>query len=80
MMLSGKTCLLPLAIDHVATASAPVTTVWRTETDFNWQGKDPNLVPTFGTYRYHRTLEELLAGKLKREEIFQGFREQIVWL
>ena len=34
---------------NMAESSSPTTGVWSNQSGFNWQGKDPNMVPTFGT-------------------------------
>jgi len=36
-------------VDNMAESSSPTTEVWANQIGFNWQGKDPNTLPTFGT-------------------------------
>ncbi len=37
-----------LAAD-MATASSPITSLYSTQSGYNWQGKDPDYIPDFGT-------------------------------
>ncbi len=34
---------------NMAESSSPTTGVWSNQSGYEWQGKDPNMVPTFGT-------------------------------
>ncbi|MEX6690850.1 ABC transporter permease [Danxiaibacter flavus] len=52
------------AVENMATSSGPITEVWGTETGFNWQGKNPNYVPTFGTLRVSRDLGRTIDWKI----------------
>ncbi|HEX5153770.1 MAG TPA: ABC transporter permease [Parafilimonas sp.] len=36
-------------VDNMAESSSPTTQVWSNQIGFNWQGKDPNTLPSFGT-------------------------------
>ncbi|HVZ97474.1 MAG TPA: FtsX-like permease family protein [Chitinophagaceae bacterium] len=36
-------------VDDMAESSSPTTGVWSNQIGFNWQGKDPNTLPSFGT-------------------------------
>jgi putative ABC transport system permease protein len=36
-------------VDNMAESSSPTTNVWSNNIGFNWQGKDPNSLPSFGT-------------------------------
>src|ERR1700754_26634 len=36
-------------VENVATSSSPTTGVYSNQIGFNWQGKDPNTLPSFGT-------------------------------
>ncbi|HWB27746.1 MAG TPA: ABC transporter permease [Chitinophagaceae bacterium] len=37
------------AVEDMAESSSPTTGVWSNQSGFDWRGKDPNMVPTFGT-------------------------------
>jgi len=37
------------AVENMAESSSPVTNVWSNNIGFNWEGKDPNSLPLFGT-------------------------------
>ena len=34
-------------VDNMAESSSPTTSVWSNQIGFNWQGKDPNSLPSF---------------------------------
>ncbi len=36
-------------VDNMAESSSPTTAVYSNQIGFNWQGKDPNTLPAFGT-------------------------------
>lgn len=36
-------------VDNMAESSSPTTGVWSNQIGFNWEGKDPNTLPSFGT-------------------------------
>ena len=36
-------------VDNMAESSSPTTNVWSNQIGFDWQGKDPNTLPSFGT-------------------------------
>ncbi|MEP6949893.1 MAG: FtsX-like permease family protein, partial [Ginsengibacter sp.] len=58
------------AVDNMATSSTPITTVWSTETGFNWRGKDPNFLPTFGTIRISQDFGRTIGWKIKEGRDF----------
>ncbi|HEX5153778.1 MAG TPA: FtsX-like permease family protein [Parafilimonas sp.] len=58
------------AVNNVATSSTPVTAVWRNETGFNWQGKDPNFLPTFGALSVSRDFGRTIGWKIKEGRDF----------
>jgi putative ABC transport system permease protein len=53
------------AVENVATSSTPITTLWKTETGFNWKGKDPNFLPTFGKLEVSHDFGRTIGWKIK---------------
>jgi ABC-type antimicrobial peptide transport system permease subunit len=56
-----------LAAD-MATASSPITSLYSTQSGYNWQGKDPDYIPDFGTigitHDYGNTVKwEIVRGR-----------------
>jgi hypothetical protein len=56
------------AATDAAMSSSPLTDVWNNHSGFSWEGKDPNLTPTFAafynTFEYGRTVHwNIVAGR-----------------
>ncbi|WP_127125716.1 ABC transporter permease [Pseudoflavitalea rhizosphaerae] len=54
--------------DDMATASSPITSLYSTQSGYNWQGKDPDYIPDFGTigitHDYGKTVKwKILQGR-----------------
>lgn len=55
-------------VENASTTSGPLTAVWSNQIGFDWEGKDPNMVPVFGTvdvaHDFGKTVEwEVLEGR-----------------
>ncbi|MGN6618158.1 MAG: ABC transporter permease [Ilyomonas sp.] len=52
------------AVDNMAESSSPSTNVWSNQIGFDWEGKDPNSLPLFGTigvtYDFGKTIGWLI--------------------
>jgi putative ABC transport system permease protein len=56
------------AVANVAASSSPTTDVWNNQSGFKWDGKDPNMTPSFAvffsTFDYGATVDwQLVAGR-----------------
>jgi putative ABC transport system permease protein len=56
------------AVTNVAASSSPTTDVWNNQSGFKWDGKDPNMTPSFAvffsTFDYGATVDwQLVAGR-----------------
>ncbi len=52
-------------VDDMAESSSPTTGVWSNQIGFNWQGKDPNTLPVFGTIAVTRDFGKTIGWKIK---------------
>ena len=52
-------------VDNMAESSSPTTGVWSNQIGFNWQGKDPNSLPVFGTIAVTEDFGSTIGWKLK---------------
>ncbi len=68
MNRSGRICLRSGSVVNVAESSSPTTATYNNQSGFVWEGKDPNMTPTFavfwGTYDFGPTVGwQLVAGR-----------------
>jgi ABC-type antimicrobial peptide transport system permease subunit len=52
-------------VDNMAESSSPTTNVWSNQIGFNWQGKDPNSLPSFGTIAVTEDFGRTIGWQLK---------------
>jgi ABC-type antimicrobial peptide transport system permease subunit len=52
-------------VDDMAESSSPTTNVWSNQIGFNWQGKDPNSLPSFGTIAVTEDFGKTIGWQLK---------------
>ncbi len=57
-------------VDNMAESSSPTTGVWSNQIGFNWQGKDPNTLPTFGTIAVTQDFGKTIGWKIKEGRDF----------
>ncbi len=57
-------------VDDMAESSSPTTNVWSNQIGFNWQGKDPNTLPSFGTIAVTEDFGKTIGWKLKEGRDF----------
>lgn len=57
-------------VDNMATSSSPTTNVWSNQIGFNWQGKDPNTLPSFGTIAVATDFGKTIGWQLKEGRDF----------
>ena len=57
-------------VDDMAESSSPTTGVWSNQIGFNWQGKDPNTLPVFGTIAVTRDFGKTIGWKIKEGRDF----------
>ena len=58
------------AVADVAQSSSPTTNVFANEIGFNWQGKDPNSIPAFGTIAVTVNFGKTIGWELKEGRNF----------
>jgi ABC-type antimicrobial peptide transport system permease subunit len=58
------------AVDNMAESSSPTTGVWSNQIGFNWQGKDPNSLPSFGTIAVTEDFGKTIGWQLKEGRDF----------
>ncbi|MDP4214200.1 MAG: ABC transporter permease [Bacteroidota bacterium] len=52
------------AVENMAESSSPSTSVWSNQIGFNWQGKDPNTLPLFGTIGVTQDFGKTIGWKI----------------
>jgi ABC-type antimicrobial peptide transport system permease subunit len=52
-------------VDDMAESSSPTTNVWSNQIGFNWQGKDPNSLPSFGTIAVTEDFGKTIGWQIK---------------
>ena len=57
-------------VDNMAESSSPTTSVWSNQIGFNWQGKDPNTLPSFGTIAVTQDFGKTIGWKIKEGRDF----------
>ncbi|MFL5739883.1 MAG: ABC transporter permease [Flavisolibacter sp.] len=51
-------------VDNMAESSSPTTNVWSNQIGFNWQGKDPSSLPSFGTIAVTEDFGKTIGWKI----------------
>jgi hypothetical protein len=54
----------------MAESSCPTTNVWSNQIGFNWQGKDPNSLPSFGTIAVTEDFGKTIGWQIKEGRDF----------
>jgi ABC-type antimicrobial peptide transport system permease subunit len=57
-------------VDNMAQSSSPTTNVWSNQIGFNWEGKDPNSLPLFGTIGVTQDFGKTIGWKIKEGRDF----------
>jgi len=57
-------------VDNMAESSSPTTEVWSNQIGFNWQGKDPNSLPSFGTIAVTEDFGKTIGWQIKEGRDF----------
>jgi len=57
-------------VNNMAESSSPTTNVWSNNIGFNWQGKDPNTLPSFGTIAVTTDFGKTIGWQLKEGRDF----------
>ena len=57
-------------VDNMAESSCPTTGVWSNQIGFNWQGKDPNSLPSFGTIAVTDDFGKTIGWRIKEGRDF----------
>ncbi len=57
-------------VDNMAESSSPTTAVYSDQIGFNWQGKDPNTIPDFGTIAVTQDFGKTIGWKIKEGRDF----------
>jgi ABC-type antimicrobial peptide transport system permease subunit len=57
-------------VDNMAESSCPTTGVWSNQIGFNWQGKDPNSLPSFGTIAVTEDFGKTVGWQIKEGRDF----------
>lgn len=52
-------------VDNMAESSSPTTGIWSNQIGFNWQGKDPNTLPVFGTIAITQDFGKTIGWKIQ---------------
>jgi ABC-type antimicrobial peptide transport system permease subunit len=66
-----RTALLSTGVvDNMAESSSPTTNVYSNQIGFNWQGKDPNTLPSFGTISVTADFGKTIGWKIKEGRDF----------
>jgi ABC-type antimicrobial peptide transport system permease subunit len=58
------------AVDNMAESSSPTTAVYSDQIGFNWQGKDPNTLPDFGTISVMEDFGKTIGWQIKEGRDF----------
>jgi len=59
-------------IDNVAHSSSPTTNIWSNSIGFNWQGKDPNSLPSFGIVAVTEDFGKTIGWQIKEGRDFSN--------
>jgi ABC-type antimicrobial peptide transport system permease subunit len=57
-------------VDNMAESSSPTTEVYSNQIGFNWQGKDPNSLPSFGTIAVTEDFGKTIGWQIKEGRDF----------
>ena len=57
-------------VDNMAESSSPTTAVYSNQIGFNWQGKDPNTLPAFGTIAVTEDFGKTIGWQIKEGRDF----------
>jgi len=57
-------------VDNMAESSSPTTNVWSNQIGFNWQGKDPSSLPSFGTIAVTEDFGKTIGWQIKEGRDF----------
>jgi ABC-type antimicrobial peptide transport system permease subunit len=57
-------------VDNMAQSSSPTTNVWSNQIGFNWEGKDPNSLPLFGTIGVTQDFGKTIRWNIKEGRDF----------
>ena len=57
-------------VSDMAESSCPTTNVWSNQIGFNWQGKDPNSLPSFGTIAVTEDFGNTIGWQIKEGRSF----------
>lgn len=57
-------------VDNMAESSSPTTNVWSNQIGFNWEGKDPNTLPSFGTIAVTEDFGRTIGWQIKEGRDF----------
>ncbi|HYJ65023.1 MAG TPA: FtsX-like permease family protein, partial [Parafilimonas sp.] len=57
-------------VDNMAESSSPTTNVYSNQIGFNWQGKDPNSLPSFGTIAVMEDFGKTIGWQIKEGRDF----------
>jgi ABC-type antimicrobial peptide transport system permease subunit len=57
-------------VDNMAESSSPTTNVWSNQIGFEWEGKDPNSLPSFGTIAVMEDFGKTIGWQIKEGRDF----------
>jgi putative ABC transport system permease protein len=57
-------------VNNMAESSCPITDVWSNQIGWNWQGKDPNSLPSFGTIAVTTDFGKTIGWQIKEGRDF----------
>lgn len=57
-------------VENMAESSSPVTSVWSSQTGYNWEGKDPATQPSFGTISVTQDYGKTINWQIKEGRDF----------
>jgi putative ABC transport system permease protein len=57
-------------VDNMAESSCPTTDIWSNQIGFNWEGKDPNTLPSFGIMAMTADFGKTIGWKIKEGRDF----------
>jgi ABC-type antimicrobial peptide transport system permease subunit len=57
-------------VDNMAESSSPTTNVWSNQIGYNWEGKDPNTLPSFGTIAVTEDFGKTIGWQIKKGRDF----------
>ncbi len=58
------------AVENMAESSSPTTAVYSNQIGFNWEGKDPNSIPAFGTIAVTQDFGKTIGWQIKEGRDF----------